>query len=199
MALTATTLVSAIDKNATTLVLTSTSGFAAGQLVQIDDEYMVVSSVPYSGTINVFKRGDQGTAAKAHAVLAPVVTSASVYDFPGIPPGSVNEIPPFFPDVRTYGASGAITIPDKDGVAILNKAGVGAMTLADPTKAQDGRRLTINSSTAQAHTVTNTTGFNAGGSGGDVATFGGAIGDGLEVMAVNGVWNVLDKTNVTIA
>lgn len=197
MSLTATTLAAAMSATDLTLTLTSATGFAAGQLIKIDDEYMVIASL--SGTVaTVYKRGDQGTAVVAHGVLAPVVTTTSAYDWPKMPAATGNLVPPFSPTVTTYGASGAIAIPDKDGIAILDKAGVGVMTLADPTTAQDGRRLTIISATAQAHTVTNTTGFNNSGTAGDVATFGGAVGDNFEVMAVQGKWDVIGAKNVTL-
>ena len=79
--------------------------------------------------------------------------------------------------------------------------GVGAATIADPTATTDDFKiLTIISATAQAHTLTYaTTGFNAGGSGTDVGTFGGAKGDGLTLVAYQGVWYVMNKTNVTLA
>lgn len=96
--------------------------------------------------------------------------------------------------------SGAITI--KSGVVILNKAGVIAATLADPTATtDDGKVLRIYSITAQAHTVDNSagSGYNGGGAGADVGTFGGAIADHFTLLAWQGVWYVLDNVNVTLA
>lgn len=101
---------------------------------------------------------------------------------------------------QALAASGAITI--KSGVALLTKAdGAVAATLAAPTPTtDDGKILYIVSTTAQAHTVTATTiGFNAGDAAKDVATLGGAIGDGLVVVAYQGEWYVLANTNATIA
>jgi hypothetical protein len=75
----------------------------------------------------------------------------------------------------------------------------GAFTITDPTSAQEGAEMVIMAKDAEAYTVTYaTTGFNGGGSGSDVATFGGAIGDNFHIRAVNKVWNVLTKTNVTL-
>lgn len=101
--------------------------------------------------------------------------------------------------VGVASASGAIT--QKDGVLFITKAGVAAMTIADPTAgADDGKRLAIVSTTANAHTVTYaTTGFNAGTTGTDVGTFGGAKGDNLVIRAYGGVWYVESKVNVTLA
>lgn len=95
-------------------------------------------------------------------------------------------------------ADGAITI--KNGVVTLNKAGVLAATLANPTAGTDDfKRLSIVSLSAQAHTVTVTGGFGNGGSGEDVATFSGVIGDGMEVMAYNGYWYLMGTHQVTVA
>jgi hypothetical protein len=59
--------------------------------------------------------------------------------------------------------------------------------------------LTIVATTAQAHTVTfSTIGFNEAGSGGDVATFGGAKGDSMMLVARNGAWFTASLRNVTL-
>jgi hypothetical protein len=92
-------------------------------------------------------------------------------------------------------------IAAKTGTVSITKAGVAALTLADPaTPADDGKRLTIVATTANAHTVDNSagSGFNGGGAGSDVATFGGAVGDSMELVALGGLWHVLRLTNVTL-
>ncbi|HZM22017.1 MAG TPA: hypothetical protein VFC02_09745 [Anaerolineales bacterium] len=101
-------------------------------------------------------------------------------------------------DVATsYAADGAIQ--PFNTVAILSKAGVGAYTLVAPLAIQNGQSMRIVSSTAQAHVIT----FAAGKINGGAlvtATFGGAIGDGLEIIAFNTVWyTVGGPRNVTIA
>lgn len=97
-----------------------------------------------------------------------------------------------------YTQNGALTI--QTGTHLLTKGGVAVMTLAAPTTAQNGTRMRIVSTTAQAHTVTQTTpGFNNGSTASDVGTFGGAIGDSLALEAYNGIWYVMGKTNVTLA
>jgi hypothetical protein len=95
--------------------------------------------------------------------------------------------------------SGAITI--KEGTVIITKAGVAVLTIANPTIGDDdGKTLTLISATANAHTLTNAvTGFNAGGAASDVATFGGAKGDNLTLIAYQGVWYVKSLRNVTLA
>lgn len=86
----------------------------------------------------------------------------------------------------TYTVSGAITV--KPGVVLLGCTGACAMTLANPTTEQNGMMMLIIASTAQAHTVTNTTGFDGGTTTRDLATYGGAVGDFMQLIAVNGVW-----------
>lgn len=97
------------------------------------------------------------------------------------------------------GATGAIRI--REGVVILARSGgVAAATIAAPIAGRDdGKRLVIVAGTAQAHTVTLTGGFNGAGTGSDVATFGGAVGDALEVVAYGGNWLTVSARNVTLA
>jgi hypothetical protein len=100
--------------------------------------------------------------------------------------------------VTAASGDGAITIAD--GTVNITKSSAAALTLADPSSGQAGTRILITTQTAQAHTVSNAagSGFNAGGSGSDVATFGGAIGDCFEVIAINTKWNVISLKNVTL-
>lgn len=100
--------------------------------------------------------------------------------------------------VQTLTDNGAITV--KNGICLLNKAGIIAATLANPTATTDDfKRLTIRSLTAQAHTITVTGGFGNGGSGEDVATLSGVIGDGLELMAYQGYWYIQGGHQFTVA
>jgi hypothetical protein len=95
-------------------------------------------------------------------------------------------------------ANGAITIAPS--TVVVTKASACALTLGTPTTAQNGTIIRIVAATAAAHTVTAATiGFNAGDAAKDVATFGGAIGDGLTVLAYGGEWLVLSSTNITLA
>lgn len=93
---------------------------------------------------------------------------------------------------------GAITIAP--GVAHISKGSAAALTLADPAASDEGTVIIITAETAFAHTVSNAagSGFNAGGAASDVATFGGAIGDSIVIIAINGKWNVLSLRNVTL-
>lgn len=91
----------------------------------------------------------------------------------------------------------AITI--NDGTVLLTKStGTQAVTLADPITALNGRVLHILSTTARAHTVTIAGGLNGVGSGADVGTFGGAIGDGFSLVAYGGKWYNLPNANKNV-
>lgn len=101
--------------------------------------------------------------------------------------------------VAVASANGAITIAPS--TVFITKATAAALTIAAPTPTtHDGYIIRIVSTTAAAHTITATTiGFNAADAAGDVATLGGAIGDGLTIIAYQGEWYVLNAVNATIA
>ena len=93
--------------------------------------------------------------------------------------------------------NGAISI--KNGVVTLATGTIGA-TLADPTATTDDyKRLAIMSLVAAQHTVTSASSFGSGGSGEDVATFSGIVGDTLSLMAYQGHWYVTGAHQVTVA
>ena len=105
-------------------------------------------------------------------------------------------------------ADGAIDISLKNfpDTVLITKGTAAALTLAAPTAGvpakggHDGMRITIYSTTAAAHTVTQTTpGFNNGSTASDVGTFGAAIGNWITVEAYNGIWYVVGSLNVTLA
>jgi len=101
-------------------------------------------------------------------------------------------------ETQALTADGAITI--KNGVVTLNKAGVLAATLANPTATTDDhKRLTIIGLSANAHTVTVTGGFGNGSTGEDVATFSGVVGDNLNLIAYQGYWYITGSHQVTVA
>lgn len=97
-------------------------------------------------------------------------------------------------------ADGAITV--KNGICKIAKtvAGVVAATLADPTDVTDDFKvLHIISNQAQANTVTSASSFGGGGTGEDVATFSGVIGDSLTLRAHGGKWYIVGSHQCTIA
>lgn len=100
-------------------------------------------------------------------------------------------------------ADGAIAVPSGNTDYFITKAGVAAMTIADPANnaATNGKRLQFISATANAHTLDNSAGsgfFSSGGATKDVATWGGAIGDRLTIEAYAGKWYIVDLLNITL-
>ncbi len=93
-------------------------------------------------------------------------------------------------------ASGAIGI--KVGQAIITKSSAAAvMTLGLPTPTLDDNKiLRVIATTAQAHTVAvDTNGFDGSAK---LATFGGAVGDSMTMIAYQGVWYVITTRNVSL-
>ena len=197
MALNGTTLAAGVDANSLDISVTSATGASAGRICKIEDEYAVVLKV-VNTIVSLRSRGDNGTIARPHNILAPVVFGDAA-DMVNIPParhrGQIEQTD----GIVTYGAAGAITIPDKDTTIVIAGGAALAMTIADPTRAQDGLKLRIVCGTAFAHTVTNSAGFNAGGAAVDVATFAAAVGNNIELEAVSGKWLVTRNIGATLA
>jgi hypothetical protein len=107
-------------------------------------------------------------------------------------------------NIEVASADGAVSVNGKSRTVFITKGTAAALTLADPTTGtHDGMELIFVATTAAAHTVSNAAGsgfFSSGGSTKDVATFGGAIGDGFAVHAYGGKWYIDPRgvTNVTL-
>jgi len=99
-----------------------------------------------------------------------------------------------------YTAAGAIAVGGNVG---LKTGTAGAMTIAAPIAGaqsaggQDGTVMRIVAYDAEAYTVTGPTNCFNGAD--HIATFGGAIGDVLGLIADNGIWYVWLKTGVTLS
>lgn len=193
MALTTTTLASAVAVTDRLLVVASATGFAAGSLIRLDGEFCEVAKNYVSGTTIPILRGVNGTATVAHPTSANV-TVGPAGDFAGAAPQAT--VPYALAgrrDVRSYSAAGAIALPTpgSDMVAILNGTGALAMTLAVPTKDMDGDVLTIAANGKAAHTVTAAGGFGANTTNSDIMTFHATQTTAMSCMAINGVWVLL--------
>jgi hypothetical protein len=198
MAITTTTLSAAITDSALQFKVAAATGFTVGYTVLVDQEYLGKITEVSGLVVKVSGRGTEGTAAVAHHPTAPV-SAGPTSEFPGVPLGEVAPIPPDAEGFITYGATPtAIAVPSKDSFIILNSDTTTAYTLVDPTPGSAGRRLTIMAGTADAYTVTNTTGYNGAGTTGDVATFGGAKGDNMVIRASATQWLIEDLRNVTV-
>lgn len=103
--------------------------------------------------------------------------------------------------VQVAAVNGAITIVT--GKVLITKAGVAALTLAQPIAGSasagghDGAVLTIISTTANAHTVT--TAANGINGSSDTATFSGTLPNAFSLTAYNGKWYSGALTGVTLS
>lgn len=190
MALTTTTLASAVLAADTAIVLTSATGVSAGSYFLVDQEIMQAVKSYVSGTTVQVLRGLEGTIQSAHKASANITLGAST-DF-SLPVGPTVTT---YPVVRgrtmtSYSAAGAIALPNagSDAIAVINGTGALAMTLANPTKDMDGCMLWIIANGKAAHTVTYSAGVGNGGGTMDVGTYNATEATGCALVACNGFW-----------
>lgn len=192
MALTKTVLTSAVGQTDANVVVSSATGFAAGNFLKIDQEVMQVAKSYVSGTTIPVLRGLDGSKQTTHVNTTNVVTFLGSDEAGPQEQQFVqwSEVPGR--DTLSYIAAGAITLPrpGSDMVAILNSTVALAMTLAAPTTDMDGSILTVIGNGKAAHTLSLPAGvgLGAGGSGVDVGTFASGAQQAVVLMAANAVW-----------
>jgi hypothetical protein len=195
MALTTTTLAADCAEDASKITVTSATGIAQADIIKIDDEVLKVTKGYVVGsTIVPVLRGQSGTVPSAHPSGANLT-----HDTPdgfGNPAAQVVPAYPLAGRARTltsYTDAGAIALPTPgtDAVAVINGTSTIAMTLANPTKDQDGDILVIIGNGKSASTVTYTAGLGNAGSGYDVLTLQNAGQVACMLMACNGIWVLL--------
>lgn len=203
MAITATTLASAVATNDTTINVASATGitgpnFTAGTgitILLIDQEYFVAISSPV-GTFVPVLRGQFGTTAQAHVVNSQVQIGLPG-DFPATSGFSAKEVDILnvvggFNLPATFLAGSADAIPaGAPGFYVVKTAGVNAMTLAAPTAGQEGNLITVQSDTTNAHTITATSLFANGQALKTTATFPAFRGAVIQLRVCNLVYHVL--------
>lgn len=198
-----TTAATAIAASDRTVKLTSGTSAAVGMTIKMEQEWSTITAIASDGvTVTLGVRGLNGSAVVAHKILSPIEISNAA-DFSGNPTGSAAIIPYYTPTLTYYGAAGQIAIPPQNATIFLAEAAASAMFLQVPGTDIDGRTLTIMAAAAQAYTVS------AGSSGAVVATgfknttgtatFGGAIGDNMVIVACKGKWNPVSTINCTFA
>lgn len=205
MSTTTTTLTGAITKDSLVLPVAATTGAALKNVIRIDDEWFT-QTAEASGLSIAVRGGEQGSARTDH-VSGAVVTMGLASDFPAAPAGTCVPVP-YQPAVvsMTIVASGAITVPQSNQGVFLKLLGTttNAYTIVNPTAAQEGQEIHIEAGAAHAYTVqaldstgaASTVSFSGTT---DVATFGGAIGDGFKFKALSGAWQLMYLHNVTVA
>lgn len=201
MALAETTLSSACALNDQSIVVASATSIAAGRLILIDREVMVVAKNYSSGTTVPVLRGQAGTPQEAHVVTARV-THGDPSDFTPAAGkvGSLAVGPKVRKLVSITADNSTVTLPapGEDLVVLLNGTSVINLTVPVPTKELDGTLLWIVANGKAAHVVTFTGGFGLAGSSYDVATFNGNAHCGVMAMASNEAWVVLSSMTGTL-
>lgn len=193
MALTTTTLSSAATFDQNFIVVTSATGFAAGNWILCDQEQMRVLSSYVSGTTIPVVRGQAGTASSAHVVTSNVTTylgsdtttlsPQTPVPYPVADRGKV---------VQSITATSTLVLPapNADLMVVLNGTSVITLTVPLPTKDMDGTVLYIVSNGAAAHVITFTSTLNNAGSGYTSFTNNSSGTMALMVFACNGFWTV---------
>lgn len=200
MALTNTTLAAAAGVNDDTIRVTAATGFADKQVIRVDNEFMAQVGAA-DGIVIKVRRGLEGTAQVAHALLADVATGLGS-DFPAAPAGLPVPVPGLGAGRVTLGADTTLNtadFPKGDTTYVITKATAAAITIGNPSKAQNGLRLTFRSATAAAHTVTYAAGYYGDAGTSDIATFAAKNGASMTIEANGGGWGAVAFTNVTAA
>lgn len=193
MALTVTSLASACLAGDVNVTLTSATSVVKGSVLLVDGEWMLVTDVTTTPTVQVvrgYNNGSKSSNAVPHGILAPVTYGLSTEFTQGT---GVATAP-----VSSYGANATVTNPVVDAVVFIDKATACALTLTDPAKDQTNT-VTFVSLTAAAHTITYATGFYGDTTSSDVATFAAKAGASISIIARNGKWTPLALANVTLA
>jgi hypothetical protein len=198
MAITGTTLAAAIDANALTFNATSATGATVGGFAKIDQEFMVITAI--DGTkISVRSRGDNGSTAVAHDILA-ALTFGLNSDLSSLPMYSTIPVDSDGEGLIYIGQNTAsLAVPNRDTTFVINKAtALGSTTLANPSKSQDGLELQFVSNTDAAHVVTLVTSQDGTTGNHTTYTFAAFGGAGFRIKAVGGRWLTLASVAVTI-
>jgi len=193
MALTRTTLSSAVAVDDTSIVVASATGFAAGRLVRVDQEWMVIQQNYASGTTIPVRRGQQGSANVAHVATAGVVvgTQADDWDVPG--PGAVvnNMIAGRPRKIVSFTATPSTVVHAPAGcdqVVILNGTAAITLTIPIPTTDMDGDLLYIVSNGVAQHLLTFTGGLSGAGGSYDIVTINATAPAAFGFIACNALW-----------
>jgi hypothetical protein len=175
-----------------------TDVLTAKKAVTMESTLAVTGNATVGGTLDVtgattVSTGDVTVTTGGLDVTSGAATFGGTVEVTGVT--TVNEL------VENYTeASGDGAITARSGTVYITKAGVAVLTLADPVAGDSGKVLRIVAQTANAHTIDNSagSGFNGAGAGGDFATLGGAIGDGLLLRAVETVWMIDSNINAVL-
>jgi hypothetical protein len=193
MAFTKTTLSTAVAVSDKQIVVASATGFAANQLIKIDQEMMLTAKSYVSGTTIPVLRGQQGSATTTHVATANVITDATSESLWALPAaGGVTSWCPVDRGVtiQSISATSTLVLPvdGSDLRVIINGTTIITLTVPVPTVDMDGTMLYIASNGAAAHIITFTSTLNNAGAGYTSFTNNASGTLAIQAMAVNGFW-----------
>jgi hypothetical protein len=180
-----------------------TPSFAAGEPISVrlqtaaGTRKMVAAGAVTAGGY-VYAAASGKVSAVANGNIEGVAQESATTDGDIIEVQSVNVPDPN--SITLADANGAIALVP--GTVVITKTGsLAAMTLAAPTVAQNGLRITVTSATAFAHTITATALIDNGVTGGSktTATFAAFAGASITLMAYAGKWHVISANVVSVA
>lgn len=197
MALTATSLASAIDANTLDFNATSASGATVGGFARIDGEFSMIVAI--NGVkISVRSRGDMGTTSTAHDVLAPLVFGL-LSDLASLPLMSTVGVPLDEENLAALGQNGAIPVPTRNTTYFITKAtALGSSAMPNPSASQDGLEVQFVSTTDAAHVVTLVTSQDGTTGNHTTYTFPAFGGSSFRIKASKGRWLVIANNLVVI-
>ena len=207
MALQQLQLAAAITASQLTWYVNTTAAFppvgtpAVNQVVLVDNEFAVCVGVPAVNVITVRSRGNEGSAAVSHDVLANVYTTVNNADWGPVPTAVTAQNDPSDDLVVSIGQDSTITPTTGNTAYNINKATACNITLLAPSLMANGVNVAFTSQTAAAHVITATALINDGTSGSPhtTATFAAQKGATISLVAENGFWNVAALQNVTVS
>lgn len=195
MALAETTLSAAVTASAKKLTVASATSVAAGRLLQVDGEIMLVDSsyVTASTTVPLAQRGLYGSAAVSHLNTARVIHGAPS-DFPAPGAGAVSAFSPVGRPrrIRSYRTTASMDLP-APGEDLLVRLDSTAFTLTVPvpSKDLDGSEVTFVGSTGAAYVLEFTGGLGGASTSYETITFNATGNLCFKVIAMNETWNAV--------
>jgi hypothetical protein len=128
-------------------------------------------------------------------LTAPVISAAAAASFTS---PVITGKPTVYSTDTTISGDGAIDISLGD-LFVLTKGSAAAITLADPTAADNGRVITIRSGSAFAHVITLATGIGGVVTTDDVITFTNRASASITLKVINAKWWVVGSYLAAIA
>jgi hypothetical protein len=198
LALANTTLSSACAATDGSIVVASTTSLGPGMYAILGSaELIQISKGFVAGTAAAIPvpvmRGLDGTPQIAHPATANVSFFLLASDIPNPAPGTSCLLPSAGRALqRSSVTTTAAWLPQagaQDEEVEINGTSVVALTLTNPTKDQNGKRVTFRGNGIAAHTLTYTTvGFGNVGATADVVTFGASQIQSFTFVASGGFW-----------